>query len=92
MRRRGFTPRSRARQSRTSAGAPREAAPVAPGEPPVASSDRLLSIRPLKEFARTRIPANHPLREVILAERDFLTPVEFLAKLEVWQVLANYRT
>ncbi len=67
------------------------AAPIVPGEPPAASSGRLLSIRPLKEFARARLPANHPLREVILAERDFLTPVEFLAKAEIWQVLADYR-
>ncbi len=50
-----------------------------------------LSIRGLKDFVLARVPEGHPLREVILAEKDRLTPSEFLAKMEVWVVLLSRR-
>jgi hypothetical protein len=50
-----------------------------------------LSIRALKEFVFAQFPEGHPLREVVLAERDRLTPAEFLAKMEVWIVLLSRR-
>lgn len=46
----------------------------------------------LKEFARNRLPPEHPLRDVLLAEPDILTPEEFLAKLAVWCVLVNRKS
>jgi hypothetical protein len=48
-----------------------------------------MDIRALKDFAFVRLPEDHPLRAVILAERDLLTPSEFVAKMEVWTVLLN---
>jgi len=50
-----------------------------------------LSIRGLKELVLAQFPEGHPLREVILAEKDRLTPAEFLAKMEVWVVLLSRR-
>jgi hypothetical protein len=58
---------------------------------PRSSEGRVLSIRGLKEFVMARFPEEHPLRAVILAERDLLTPAELLAKMEVWSVLLNRR-
>src|SRR5713101_7073774 len=49
----------------------------------------VLSIRDLKDLVLARFPEDHPLRQVILAEKDLLTPTEFLAKMEVWSVLLN---
>jgi len=39
---------------------------------------------PLKRFARRRLPQSSALREVLLAEGDSLSPVEFLSKLDIW--------
>ncbi len=50
-----------------------------------------LSIRGLKDLVLAQFPEAHPLREVILAEKDRLTPAEFLAKMEVWVVLLSRR-
>lgn len=50
-----------------------------------------LSIRPLKDLVLSEFPEDHPLREVILAEKDFLEAAEFLSKMEVWSVLLNRR-
>jgi hypothetical protein len=50
-----------------------------------------IGIRPLKDFVVFAFPEDHPLRTVILAERDHLPPSEFLAKMEVWLVLLNRR-
>jgi hypothetical protein len=50
-----------------------------------------VDIRPLKDFALVRLPEDHPLRTVLLAERDLLTPREFLAKMETWVILFNRR-
>lgn len=43
-----------------------------------------VSIERLKAFARNRLPTGHPLREVLLTERDKLAPEEFLAKMDIW--------
>ncbi len=48
-----------------------------------------LSIRGLKDLVLSEFPEGHPLREVILAERDVLTSDELLAKMPVWLVLLN---
>ena len=53
---------------------------------------RFISIRPLKDLVLGRFPEGHPLREVILAERDVLSSGEFLAKLEVWSVLLKRKS
>ena len=49
----------------------------------VISTNRLVDISGVKNFART-LSRDSLLREVILAEPDQLSPVEFLAKSEVW--------
>jgi hypothetical protein len=61
---------------------------VASPAPPGGSA---LSIRDLKDLVLARFPEDHPLRAVILAEKDVLTPAELLAKMEVWAVLLNRR-
>lgn len=45
----------------------------------------------LKDLVRSKFPADHPLRDAILAEKDVLTPEELLSKLEVWAVLLSRR-
>ena len=55
------------------------------------NSNEMLSTRRLKELALAKIPADHPLRDIILAEKEYLTPDEFLAKLEVWLNLMEYK-
>jgi len=53
---------------------------------------RFVSIRPLKDLVLAHFPEGHPLREVILAERDALSPNEFVAKLETWAFLLNRKS
>ncbi len=55
------------------------------------NSMRLLPVGSLKELVLSRFPEGHPLRAVILSEKDHLTPQEFLAKMEVWGVLLRWR-
>jgi hypothetical protein len=43
-----------------------------------------INIQPLKTLVLEKFPPNHPLRFVLLAERDVLEAREFLAKLETW--------
>jgi len=50
-----------------------------------------IGIRPLKDLVVSAFPEDHPLRTVILAEKDELPPSEFVAKMEVWLVLLNRR-
>ncbi len=73
------------------ADVPSEAVPIPPAPTRRGCSGEALSIRRLKEFVLAELPEDHPLRAVILAERDILTPEEFLAKMEVWAVLLNRR-
>ena len=47
------------------------------------SKNRLIDISGVKNFARS-LSTNSLLREVILAEPDQLSGVEFLAKSEIW--------
>ncbi len=54
-----------------------------------ASGHRLVSTEGLKQLVLARFPEDHPLREVILAEKDVLTLQELLAKMPVWLVLLN---
>lgn len=49
-------------------------------------SEKMVSIRLLKAFA-VQLPKNHPLKNVLLQERDTLTASEFIAKMETWQAL-----
>ena len=53
---------------------------------------RFVSIRPLKDLVLGQFPEGHPLREVILAERDTLTRDELIAKLETWLVLFSRKS
>jgi len=49
----------------------------------------------LKRFASERLPPGSPLREVIICEKDYVTPNAFLAKIGVYLTLIrlekNYR-
>ena len=49
-----------------------------------------ISMKPLKEFALSKLPKNSPLRDTILGEKDYITPEEFLAKGEIWVRLIKY--
>ena len=50
-----------------------------------------IGIRSLKHLVVSAFPEDHPLRTVILAEKDDLPSSEFLAKMDVWLVLLNRR-
>ncbi len=56
-----------------------------------ARADRVVSTEGLKQLVLAQFPEGHPLREVILAEREILSSEELLAKLSVWLVLLNRR-
>jgi hypothetical protein len=43
-----------------------------------------IDIRPLKVLVFEKFPQASLVRQVILAERDFLSIYEFLAKIETW--------
>lgn len=51
---------------------------------------RKVSITALKRFAEERLPRESPLREVLITERDELSPEEFIAKLDVWLRLLRF--
>ena len=55
--------------------------------PPDPQNRKLLSMRKLKDLALTDIPKDHPLRDVFLAEKEYITVEEFLIKLETWLTL-----
>jgi hypothetical protein len=48
-----------------------------------------VNLQSLKEFSR-KLGRHSALREALLHERDEVSPVEFLAKLEVWLSLLRY--
>jgi hypothetical protein len=52
---------------------------------------RMVSLKPLKELVLSDLPQRDVLRDVVLSERDELTPQEFLAKLEVWLAIRRSR-
>lgn len=49
-----------------------------------------ISTRRIKSFALSHLPQEHPLRQVILAEKEKLTAEEFMAKMEIWLVLLHH--
>ncbi len=49
-------------------------------------------IKSLKDLVLEKFPEGHPLRDVVLTEREALTPQEFVSKAEVWIALLNRRT
>jgi len=51
----------------------------------------LICIRKLKDIALAKGPHDHPLRTVLLAERDCLTREEFKAKLETWLNMLEFK-
>lgn len=50
---------------------------------------KTVSLRRLKQVVLAQLPDDHPLRAVLLAERDVLTTEEFLAKLPIWLILLH---
>ena len=50
---------------------------------------RSVNINGLKRFATENLSSTSRLRDVLLSERDWLTPVDFLAKMDVWMRLLN---
>ena len=45
---------------------------------------RTIDIKPLKSFAFEKFPKDCALRDVLLAEQDFLNAEEFAVKMEIW--------
>jgi hypothetical protein len=45
-----------------------------------------VDIRPIKQFVNSKdfLLKNKPFCQMMLAEKDFMSPEEFLAKLETW--------
>jgi hypothetical protein len=52
-------------------------------------SPQSVSTKGIKAFVSSHLPSNHPLRQVVLAEKEKLMCEEFLAKMEVWLVLLD---
>ena len=52
----------------------------------------LVSLAALKAYAAGKLQAKPMLRRVILSERDYLTPEEYLAKMETWLRLLDSET
>ncbi len=50
---------------------------------------KTVNISSLRSFVLKNLPPTSPLRDVILSEKEELTPQEFLAKLDVWFILLN---
>lgn len=46
--------------------------------------DRRVDMRSLKKFALNSMPRGSHLRELILSDRDSLTPEEFVVRVELW--------
>jgi hypothetical protein len=59
----------------------------APNGEPAAVPPGMVDLRPCKRGI-LRLPANHPNRIAILAEPDFLTWEEAVAKVQVWLRIA----
>lgn len=50
-----------------------------------------ISTKRIKSFVSSHLPTDHPLRHVVMAEKEKLTGEEFLAKMDVWLVLIEQR-
>ncbi len=57
---------------------------------PIKQEDTKVSTEGLRRFVLEKLPEKSVLREVILSEKEELTPEEFIAKMEVWLVLLNH--
>ena len=56
-----------------------------PGKPSTAGrAGKTVSIARLKELAHSHIPSYHPLRDLLLVEKDTMPMEEYLVKLEIW--------
>jgi hypothetical protein len=53
----------------------------------VKATERIISIGQLKRFAAENFRVNSVLRELLLAEPDNMSPVEFVAKMQTWLFL-----
>jgi len=51
-----------------------------------------VSLATLKAYAAGKLQAKPMLRRVILSEREYLTPEEYLAKMETWLRLLDSET
>ena len=49
----------------------------------------MIDIQGLKRFVIGNLPRKSRLRAVLLSERDQLTAVDFLAKMDTWMKLLN---
>jgi hypothetical protein len=52
---------------------------------------RAVDLRKLKQFATEALPRNSILRDLILSERDAISPGDFCAKSELWLKLLHRR-
>ena len=52
----------------------------------------MVSLAALKAYAASGLSARPMLRRVILLEREYLTPEEYLAKMETWLRLLDSET
>lgn len=57
------------------------------GNSTLRDSPQSVSTNRVKALVSSHFPPDHPLRQVILVEKEKLTSEEFLAKMEVWLVL-----
>lgn len=71
----------------------KEDVPLPPNGRATKRSDRLrtLPTKGIKGFVTRHLPQDHPLRQVILAEKEELTAEEFTAKMDIWLLLLNQR-
>ncbi len=51
--------------------------------------DARINTASLRRFALEKLPKESVLRQVILAEKEELTPEEFIARIEIWSRLLN---
>jgi len=54
-------------------------------------TEKMVNMRSLKSFALAEIPKGHPLREVLLAEKDEISVSLFLARLPIWMQLSRFK-
>jgi hypothetical protein len=56
---------------------------------PIKQEYTKVSTSGMRSFVLEKLPKESVLREVILSEKEELTPEEFIAKMEIWLVLLN---
>jgi hypothetical protein len=55
------------------------------------NQQKIVNLRSLKQFATENLRENSVLREVLFAEKDEMSPTEFLAKMQTWLFLLRRR-